>query len=59
MKKYRVEFRISTKDYFRKNCFENELKKSMELMKEIKNKEGKGKSFYIELPITKNKKIYF
>lgn len=59
MKLYRVEFRISNKNYFRKDCFEEELKKTIELMKIIRNKEGKGKCYYRSFPLMKNEKVYF
>ncbi|MBN3361660.1 hypothetical protein [Clostridium botulinum] len=59
MNKYRVEFRTNSKDYFRKDCSENQLEETKKLIKSIKNQEGTGKCFYRRFPLGKSKKIYF
>ncbi len=57
--RYRVEFRVNSKNYFYKDCFESELLETKFLIKAIQKEEGKGKCFYRKFPVTKNKKIYF
>ncbi|NFI08769.1 hypothetical protein FDF97_15820 [Clostridium botulinum] len=57
--KYRVEFRVNNKDYFRKDCFEDKLEELKDLFKNIQQEEKKGKCYYRRFPLGKNKKIYF
>ncbi|QRI52291.1 hypothetical protein JQS73_12725 [Clostridium botulinum] len=59
MNKYRAEFRRNSKDYFRKDCNENQLEETKQLIKEIKNEEETGKCYYRRFPLGKSKKIYF
>ncbi|HDK7186767.1 TPA: hypothetical protein PTV74_002124 [Clostridium botulinum] len=59
MNKYRVEFRRNSKDYFGKDCNENKLEETKQLIKEIKNEEETGKCFYRKFPLRESQKIYF
>ncbi|APU87380.1 hypothetical protein [Clostridium botulinum] len=40
--KYRVEFRVNNKDYFRKDCYEDKLEELKNLFKSIQREEKKG-----------------
>ncbi|BAO05135.1 hypothetical protein CF067_16885 [Clostridium sporogenes] len=57
--KYRVEFKVNNKDYFRKDCYEDKLEELKDLFKSIQQEERKGKYYYRRFPLGKNKKIYF
>lgn len=59
MNRYRVEFRVNSKDYFRKDCSKKQLEETKYLSKQIKNEEGTGKCYYRRFPLGKNRKIFF
>lgn len=57
--RFRVEFRVSSKNYFRKDCAKNTLEETKMLIKSIQEQEGQGKCFYRKFPVTQNQKVYF
>ncbi|WP_050608245.1 hypothetical protein [Clostridium niameyense] len=60
MNRYRVEFRVNSKDYFRKDCSENQLEQTKNFIKIIQLKSiQRGKCYYRRFPLGENKKIYF
>ncbi|EPY6430594.1 hypothetical protein ACWO41_001342 [Clostridium sporogenes] len=60
MNRYRVEFRVNSKDYFRKDCNENQLEQTKDFIKSIQLKSvQRGKCYYRKFPLGQSKKIYF
>ncbi|KEH93240.1 hypothetical protein [Clostridium botulinum] len=59
MNRYRVEFRVSSKNYVRQDCTEDKLEEAKKLMKANQEHEGKGKCYYRKFPLMKNEKVYF
>lgn len=57
IKRYRVESR-SNKNYFRVDCTKDELEYWKALCKHD-SIENKGKCYYREFPVSKNKRIYY
>lgn len=57
MKRYRVESK-SDKSHFRSDCGEKDLEFWKAICKSDANA-NKGKCYYREFPVTKNKKVYY
>lgn len=57
MKRYRVESK-SNENHFRADCGDEDLEFWKIICKHDAN-ENKGKCYYREFPVTKNKKIYY
>lgn len=57
--RYRVEFRINSKNYFRKDCNESQLSETKDIIKAIQNEEKRGVCFYRKFPLNKELKTYF
>ncbi|WP_125153122.1 hypothetical protein [Clostridium rectalis] len=59
MNRYRVEFKVDSKNCFIQDCEECQLEEAKKLMKRIQRLEKRGECYYRKFPLGKSETVYF